>query len=710
MVPPQDVSGVKHTLNNAWDIQLGRDVCSQVQAGLNYEWLVTNGLGGYAAGSIEGATTRSYHGLLVAALKPPVERTVLVAKIDEEVTLPGEEIVTLGVNEYYDGTIDPQGHQFLMGVSLEADIPCFRYQLNEQLVLEKRIWMEYGQNTTYVQYTLHGELPQSADDALSLTLVPFCLSRDHHTVTQGSQDWQFIVDAQENRCRIRAYNETPVYHLIAGPSAFFSPTGLWYWNVLHRHDVERGLPGQEDVFQPGIFRMPLAPGTPVSFVLTAEKTPSHDFGSAHHEEAVAEALQRHHRRVKQVLATVDCSTDDLQQCDAVLARLALAADQFIVARSGSSSHAHHPGQISSPDHTTVIAGYPWFTDWGRDSMIALPGLFLCTGRHSEARDLLKAFVSFLHQGLIPNHFPSQGETPQYNTVDATLWLFYALDRYLKATDDWTLLEEIFPTLQESIQWHVHGTLYNIGVDPNDGLLYEGEPGLQLTWMDAKIEDVVVTPRSGKPVEVNALWYYALTSMEAWAKRLSADATPYQQLHEQLRRHFAERFWYEAGGYLYDVVDVDGITGQHDTSLRPNQLIAASLTADLLSPEQVASIFHVVTEHLLTPTGLRTLSPTDPAYHDHFHGNHRQRDSSYHQGTVWQWLIGPYVDVHLALNNDRQAIRSIVSLLLQQLWEACLGTISEVAEPEPPFAPAGCFAQAWSVAEALRCWRLATMAE
>jgi len=338
-------------------------------------------------------------------------------------------------------------------------------------------------------------------------------------------------------------------------------------------------------------------------------------------------------------------------------------------------------------------------------MIALPGLFLCTGRQSEARDLLKAFVSLMHQGLIPNHFPNRGETPVYNTVDATLWMFHALDRYLKTTHDWTLLEELFPALQESMQWHIRGTLYNIGVDPHDGLLHEGEPGVQLTWMDAKIEDEVVTPRSGKPVEVNALWYYALTSMETWAKRLSIDATQYQQLREQIRQHFAERFWYEAGGYLYDIVDVDGIAGQHDTALRPNQLIAASLIPDLLSPEQLASILRVVTEHLLTPAGLRTLSPTDPAYHDHFNGNRRQRDSAYHQGTVWQWLIGPYIDVHLAVNNDRQAIQTIVSPLLQQLWEACLGTLSEVAEPEPSFAPAGCFAQAWSVAEVLRCWLL-----
>jgi len=338
-------------------------------------------------------------------------------------------------------------------------------------------------------------------------------------------------------------------------------------------------------------------------------------------------------------------------------------------------------------------------------MIALPGLLLSTGRYQEARSLLKAFASYTHGGLIPNRFPDSGEAPEYNTIDATLWMFHALDRYLKTTGDWSLLNELFLTLSSIIDRHVEGTIYGIGVDPADGLLRGGTAGVQLTWMDAKVGDWVVTPRHGKPVEVNALWYYALTCMESWAERFSLDTTRFSQLRSKVREHFARRFWYEAGGYLYDVVDVEGIAGQNDASLRPNQLFAASLSPSLLTEGQMRSMLQKVTETLLTPMGLRSLSPDDPSYCEHFNGNQQQRDGAYHRGTVWQWLIGPYVDVHLSIHNDRAAIRSLLQPLVQHLWDACVGTISEVAEPEPPFTPAGCFAQAWSVAEVLRGWQL-----
>jgi predicted glycogen debranching enzyme len=689
---------------NAWNLQIGPDVCRDVQAGLNREWLVTNGLGGYASGSIVGATTRCYHGLLVAALRPPVERTVLVTKIDEEVTLPDGRLLKLGVNEYQPGVIDPHGYMYLETVSLEGDIPCFTYQLTETLTLEKRICMEYGQNTTYVQYSLRGVLNnEQRETPLTLTLFPFCLSRDYHSTTQGSPGWHFLVDSQGNRCRIRAFEGAPSYQMVANPSASFTTTGLWYWQVLHRRDSERGLADQEDVYQAGVFRIQLAPGMRTTLVLSAEAELAPELGGVRHEDYVDQSFSRHQRRIKQLLAEADRFTNDLQLRNPVEARLIVASDQFIVARPDYSKA--EPVLQLSPDRKTIIAGYPWFTDWGRDSMISLQGLLLCTGRYSEARGLLKAFASFTHNGLIPNRFPDQGEAPEYNTADATLWMFRAIDNYSATTGDWTLVKELFATLTEIIEWHIRGTDYNIGVDPVDGLLHAGAPGVQLTWMDAKVGDWVVTPRRGKPVEINALWYYALTAMESWAVRLSIDATRYSQLRTQVRQHFAARFWYEAGGYLYDVVDVDGIAGQNDVSLRPNQLFAASLTRDLLSDEQTASMLQQVTEHLLTPMGLRSLSPTDPAYRKHFNGPPLERDGAYHQGAVWPWLIGPYIDVRLRTRNDRATLRPLLQPLVQHLWDACLGTISEVAEPEPPFTPAGCFAQAWSVAELLRCWLL-----
>ncbi len=697
---------------NAWNISLDGTVCHDLQAGLDHEWLVTNGLGGYAAGTLAGATTRSYHGLLVAALRPPVERSVLVTKIDEELeVISGRGAVTtykLGVNEYQDGTIDPQGYTYLDSFALDADIPGFTYKPNEHVTLEKRIWMEYGQNTTYVQYELRPILDEATSSAVFiLRLLPFCLYRDHHSTTRGSDDWHFLVENAGNRCDIRAYEGAPVYHLVAGPGASFSTTGYWYWHVLHRRDRERGLPDVEDVYQPGAFSATLKVGKPITLVLSAEEVLSEDFGGEKHEAGVTKALTRHRRRVKQLLDNADHagSSSNLPKKDPVFARLVAAADQFIVARpEPNTTHAPSMTLKLTPNRKTVIAGYPWFTDWGRDSMISLPGLLLSTGRYSEARGLLKAFASYTNKGLIPNRFPDSGEVPEYNTADATLWMFHALNAYTGATHDWSLVKELYPTLSDIINWHRRGTLYGIGVDPADGLLHAGAPGVQLTWMDAKVDDWVVTPRRGKPVEINALWYCALRYMESWAIHLAYDALEYGILLSEVRENFARRYWYEEGGYLYDVIDVDNNPGQNDASLRPNQLFAASLTPHLLSEEQTRSMLQHVTEHLLTPMGLRTLSPQDPNYHPRFNGPRQERDAAYHQGAVWPWLIGAYIDVHLRLYHDKAALLPLLEPLVHHLWDNCVGSICEVAEPEPPFTPAGCFAQAWSVGEVLRAWQ------
>ncbi len=697
------------SMTNAWELSVGQDICSNVQAGLDHEWLVTNGLGGYAAGSVVGGTTRSYHGLLVAALRPPVERDILITKIDETVELLDNKVLKLGVNEYHDGTIDPQGYNYLEAFSLEADVPCFRYRLDENITFEKRVWMEYGQNTTYVQYALAAAPALVVkDEPLTLTLTPFCLYRDHHSTSHGDANWHFLVEDQGNRCSIRAYEGAPAYVLVLGPSAHFTPTGDWFWGVKHRRDTERGLPDREDVYQPGTFRIQMIPGERATIVLSAEPQLQAQFGSDQHEAAVEHAWTRHQQRVQQLLVAANHAKNTLPQRDPVLARLVLAADQFIVARPANTQGSQAVSQQAqrSSDLKTIIAGYPWFTDWGRDSMISLPGLLLSTGRYQEARGLLKAFASYTHGGLIPNRFPDSGEAPEYNTIDATLWMFHALDRYLKTTGDWSLLNELFLTLSSIIDRHVEGTIYGIGVDPADGLLRGGITGVQLTWMDAKVGDWVVTPRHGKPVEVNALWYDALSCMESWAARYSLDASKFSQLRSKVREHFGKRFWYEEGGYLYDVVDVEGIAGHNDASLRPNQLFAASLTPSLLTDGQIRSMMQKVTDTLLTPLGLRSLSPGDPSYCKHYNGNQQQRDGAYHRGTVWQWLIGPYVDVYLSLYQDRAAIRALLQPLVYHLWDACLGTISEIAEPEPPFTPVGCFAQAWSVAEVLRCWQLA----
>ncbi len=701
----ESLEGIPRTPTDAWNLYVDRQICSNMQEGLNREWLVTNGLGGYAAGSLVGATTRSYHGLLVAALKPPVERMVLVSKCDEEVQLPDGKVLKLGVNEFQDGTIEPQGYQHLDSFTLQGDIPCFRYQITDQLTLEKRVWMEYGQNTTYIQYRLPGSLPPTdADSQVTLSIYPYCLSRNHHETTTGNVNWHFLVDPQNNSCKVQADLNAPVYTLIANPNAHFIPSGIWFWHVLHRRDRERGLPYLDDVYQPGVFKIRLRPGEHTTLVISAESQLHPDWGETQHEETVSHALVRHGLRLKQLLTGADHTTEHLPQEDPVLSRLVVCADQFIVTRGSVQNTSTGTKEIQlSPDRKTIIAGYPWFTDWGRDSMISLSGLLLLTGRYSEARGLIKAFASYTNEGLIPNRFPDSGEVPEYNTVDATLWMFVAIENYVNTTGDWTLVKELFSLLQEIVQWHVNGTAYTIQVDPEDGLLRAGAPNVQLTWMDAKIGDWVVTPRWGKPVEVNALWYHTVTCMENWAVRLSFDALQYGRLKAQISKSFASRYWYSEGGYLYDVIDVENISGKKDASLRPNQLFAVSLARNLFSEEQIRSLLQQVTEHLLTPMGLRSLSPQDPAYVKHFNGDVRNRDSAYHQGTVWPWLIGVYVDVHLRLNNDREALRPLLQPLIRHLWNGCIGTICEVAEPEPPFASAGCFAQAWSVAELLRSW-------
>jgi len=362
--------------------------------------------------------------------------------------------------------------------------------------------------------------------------------------------------------------------------------------------------------------------------------------------------------------------------------------------------------LEEPDGRTVIAGYPWFGDWGRDTMISLPGLTLVTGRPDVAARILRTFARFVDQGMLPNRFPEVGEIPEYNTADATLWYFEAIRAYHAATGDDVLLRDLFPVLQEIIEWHRRGTRYHIHVDPADGLLYAGEVGVQLTWMDAKVGDWVVTPRIGKPVEINALWYNSLCSAAHFARRLGKPADRYEALAEQTHAGFA-RFWNEVAGYCYDVIDGPG---GDDLALRPNQLLAVSLPHSPLSPEQQRAVVNVCARHLLTSHGLRSLSPDDQAYIGHYGGDQRRRDGAYHQGTVWSWLIGPFVSAHLRVYHDPALAQSYLLPLARHLAGHGIGSISEVFDGDPPFTPRGCIAQAWGVAELLRAWQATTDAK
>ena len=684
----------------AWDVALGHGICADLDQALGREWLVTNGIGGFAMGALCGATTRRYHGLLVAALRPPVARTVLVTKCDEVALLPDGTSLALGTDEYADGTLAPAGYGLLDEFALEGSVARWRFRLAGDIVLEQRVWMERARNLTYVRYTLVATptlVPSTA--GVTLTLATYCVARDYHVHQHGRQDWRFLVDALPGGCLVRATADAPAVRLLVGPAAQFTPTGVWYWNLLHRAERERGLDDTEDVYQPGTFSAALQPGDSLTLALAADDAIVADgIGLADHERLAAAALVREHARTAELLRRAARTTTPL---DPVRARLCLAADQFLVARA-------IPGPAGTTEAgSTVMAGYPWFTDWGRDTMIALSGLTLPTGRHVEARRILRTFARFLDRGMLPNRFPDGGEAlgdDDYNTADATLWLFVALDRYLDATGDSASLAELFPALAGVIEWHQRGTRFGIAVDVGDGLLRSGAPGVQLTWMDAKVGDWVVTPRRGKPVEINGLWHEALALMTEWAERLGQPAGGYAAARDQVAASFG-RFWYSAGGYLYDVLDVEGNSGALDAALRPNQAIALAMRHCPVPPGRARQALTVVERDLLTPLGLRTLSPHDPAFQPHFAGDQRQRDGAYHQGTVWPWLIGPYLDARLRLARDmaeREAVRaSILAPFRDHLLAAGVGSISEVAEAVPPFRPAGCIAQAWSVAEVLR---------
>lgn len=654
------------TLEGPVTFEMGRDRVNDLAAAERHEWLVTNGIGGYASGTIAGTLGRCYHGLLIAALQPPLGRTLLVSKLDETVRL-GAQRFRLFTNRWSADYVEPQGFIYLDRFHREGTTPVWTYALEDGL-LEKRIWMQPGANTTYIHYVYRrGTRP------LTINLKAIVNYRDHHGRTQEGA-WQMNVEPVEMGLRFQtdSTGATPFYLLSRDAAA--TPRTAWYKDYYHRIEHERGLPEQEDQLYAGLFQATMRPGQDLTVVATTDAAANLDGLLAYQERHTYEAALLAH-------APLPPSPS--------LNALLLAADQFIVRRA-------------TPDDAegrTVIAGYHWFSDWGRDTMIALPGLTLVTARPQVARSILRTFARFVDQGMIPNRFPDVGETPEYNTVDATLWYVEAIRAYHAATADDELLRELFPILQEIIVWHQKGTRYQIHVDPQDGLLYAGEPGVQLTWMDAKVDDWVVTPRTGKAVEINALWYNALRSMADFSTHLGQPAAEYAQMADRVQGSFAH-FWYNEGRYCYDVLG--GPTGD-SAALRPNQLLAVSLPHSPLTGEQKKQVVDICGRVLLTPHGLRSLAPDHPDYQGIYEGDRHKRDGAYHQGTVWGWLIGPFVTAHYRVYQDAAAARSYLLPLLRHLSDHGVGSISEIFDGDPPFTPRGCMAQAWSVAELLRCW-------
>jgi len=650
----------------------GREVAGSLEVAERREWLCTNGLGGFASGTIAGSLTRRYHGLLVAALEPPLGRTLLVAKADESVTYGGAEWA-LSVNRWADGTIDPEGHRHLERFRLDGTTPVWTYAFADAR-FEKRIWMEPGANTTYVRYRV-----ARASAPLGLRLTVLVNYRDYHATTRGA-GWHMEVAAVHDGVRVRAWEGARPFVVLA-PGVEVSPAHTWYeWFGLLR-ERERGLDAEDDHLHAATVRATLRPGEALTVIVSAEDAPATDGESA---------WQRRARHEADLLARWRAAYPGADAAPDWIRRLVLAADQFVVRRP----------LADEPDGMTVIAGYHWFGDWGRDTMIALPGLTLSTGRPAVAQRVLRTFARFVDRGMLPNRFPDQGGAAEYNTVDATLWYVEAIRAYHAATADDGLLKELYPVVESIVAGHRKGTRFGIGEDPGDGLLRSGEPGVQLTWMDAKVGDWVVTPRAGKPVEVNALWYNALCAMAGFAERLGHPVGPWRSLATRVAAGF-ERFWNAEAGHCHDVIDGPG---GDDATRRPNQIFAVSLPASPLGPDRQRQVVDACARHLLTSYGLRSLAPGSPGYQGRYVGGVRERDGAYHQGTVWAWLLGPFALAHFKVYGDAELARGFLAPLAHHLEDGGLGSIAEIFDGDPPFTPRGCIAQAWSVSETLRAWQ------
>ncbi len=647
-------------------IEIDQEGCRNLETALSREWLETNGIGGFSSSTIVGLNTRRYHGLLTAATRPPVGRLVLLSKLEETLIIDGQRY-ELSANQY-PGAVHPQGFLYQTGFRLDP-FPRFTYE-TQGVRLEKSVFMVQGENTTVVQYDIFKTQAQADSSSLSLEIRPLIAFRDYHSTTHENSALNPHVQTENGLATIKPYGDLQALHF-AHDAAAIDINAFWYRNFQYAVEQERGLDFAEDLFSPCAFTFDLNASASISIIASTDRR----------DVSKANAYRKAELERREVLS------GNSAEAGVLVNALTSAANQFIVARERCK---------------TVIAGYHWFSDWGRDTMIALPGLTLATGHAEIAKSILAEFAAHVDQGMLPNRFPDAGETPEYNTVDATLWFFEAVRSLLQYTNDYEFVRvNLYAVLSDIIEWHIRGTRYNIHVD-EDSLLYSGEPGVQLTWMDAKVGDWVITPRHGKPVEIQALWYNALRVMEDLAQNFQDQKakTNYANMAERARESFNRLFWNQEVGCLYDMVDGDA----RDGSVRPNQVFAISLTHSMVSAERAEQILLVIERELLTPRGLRSLSPGDPRYAGRYEGDSRSRDSVYHQGTVWPWLMGSYITAYVKTFGEQlghKVAEDWLDNFSKHLDEACLGQVSEIFDADAPHTPRGCVAQAWSVAEILR---------
>ena len=664
---------------------------SEQEPKLTPEWLLTNGLGGYASGTLLGIITRRYHGYLVAALPAPFGRVMMFNDLVEHVELPNGKRYQLGGEERVGHPLNLESSEYLSEFRLEAGLPVWRYEL-EGAALEKRLVLPHGQNTVYVNYRLVAGVEKAR-----LMIRPSLHFRPHEDAVSTELDTGYVLMVHEDRYEVALGDKLPALRfLLHGSKAQLTVDKLRIQEIVYRIEERRGYPAKGDLWSAGYFHAELRPDSDATLVASTENWES--MSALTPADAVEEETERRRRLVQKASG----NGQNPATANDSIAQLLLAADQFLITPAGRIKDVARARAVGD-EIRTMIAGYHWFTDWGRDTMISLEGITLSTGRFTEAAWILRTFAHYIRDGLIPNLFPEGKNEGLYHTADATLWFFHAIDRYTEVTRDRSVLKMVLPKLVDIFEHHMRGTRFGIGVDPNDGLLAQGAEGYALTWMDAKVDDWVVTPRRGKAVEINALWYNALRLLEDWldADGQSATRSRVSEAAKKTQGSFNRRFWSAQSGFLIDVLD--GPAGD-DPACRPNQLLAISLKHPVLDPAHWKSVVDVASCQLLTPVGLRSLSPEHKDYKAKYDGDLRSRDAAYHQGTVWAWLIGPFIDAWLKAHpEDPGGAKKFLEGFTSHLNDACVGSISEIFDAEEPFTPRGCIAQAWSVAEVLRCW-------
>lgn len=683
-----------------------KDICHDLTNAIEKEWLATNGIGGYASSTIIGANTRRYHGLLIADGPHTLGRTLLLSKLEEFLYIEGREF-PLSTN-IYPNAIYPEGYKHLLQFSLNP-FPTFNYLING-MSIEKLVFMVHGENTTVVLYRINRNIESPSTTLISLNIRFMVAFRDYHWLTHQNSTFNTNHKMLDNNICLQPYEELPAMYVYHNAESV-EKAQFWYKNMEYPREIERGLEAHEDLFCPFTLSFDLNKETNCYIVASTHEYNKIDVFELFRKETERRRrypyVVQHNSNQSQNKERLEYGRDNnyekgrayddtkqlpnSEKITRLIESLLSVSDTFIVRRGN--------------DRKSIIAGYHWFGDWGRDTMISLPGITLVQGRFEEAKEILLSYARYVDKGMIPNRFPDYGEIPEYNTVDASLWFINAVYQYLRfAKDLKSIKNNLYGTLKEIVAYYKKGTRFNIHMD-TDGLIYAGAEGVQLTWMDAKLCDWVVTPRMGKAVEVNALWYNALKILSYLAREMNfkEDCNNYNTLANKVKESFNKSFWFEEGHYLYDYINNE----LKDAAIRPNQIFAVSLPYPVLLMERWRNVTNVVSKHLLTPYGLRTLSPEDKNYIGCYCGNVYERDKAYHQGTVWTWLIGPYISgyvrAHAGTKNTIEYAMGLLEPFYAHLFESGLGTISEIFDGNAPHKPRGCISQAWSVAEILRVY-------